>query len=44
MERVVCDYIAGMTDQYSMERFEEIYIPSPGICKERNEHVLPRRN
>ena len=29
MERVVCDYIAGMTDQYSMERFEEIYIPKP---------------
>lgn len=27
LERVVCDYIAGMTDQYSMERFAEIFIP-----------------
>lgn len=26
-ERVVCDYIAGMTDQYSMDKFVEIYIP-----------------
>ena len=27
-EQVVCDYISGMTDQYSMEKFREIYIPS----------------
>jgi len=26
-ERVVCDYIAGMTDQYSMNKFSELYIP-----------------
>ncbi len=26
-ERVVCDYIAGMTDQYSKLKFSEIYIP-----------------
>ena len=25
--QVVCDYLAGMTDQYSMEKFREIYIP-----------------
>lgn len=24
---VVCDYLSGMTDQYSMEKFREIYIP-----------------
>ncbi|MBQ0001439.1 MAG: deoxyguanosinetriphosphate triphosphohydrolase [Clostridiales bacterium] len=24
---VVCDYISGMTDQYSMDRFREIFIP-----------------
>ena len=29
-EQAVCDYISGMTDQYSMEKFREIYIPSPG--------------
>ena len=26
-ERVVCDYIAGMTDHYAIERFQEINIP-----------------
>lgn len=26
-ERVVCDYIAGMTDQYSIAKFEEIFVP-----------------
>lgn len=28
LERVVCDYISGMTDQYSMAKFKEIFIPS----------------
>ncbi|MFZ2537296.1 MAG: deoxyguanosinetriphosphate triphosphohydrolase [Oscillospiraceae bacterium] len=26
-ERAVCDYIAGMTDQYAVELFKELYIP-----------------
>jgi dGTPase len=26
-ERVVCDYIAGMTDQYSVRKFEELFVP-----------------
>ena len=26
-ERVVCDYISGMTDQYSIHTFKEIYVP-----------------
>ncbi len=25
--RVVCDYISGMTDQYSMQRFSELFVP-----------------
>lgn len=25
--RAVCDYLSGMTDQYSMDKFREIYIP-----------------
>lgn len=28
LERVVCDYISGMTDQYSMAKFKEIFVPS----------------
>ena len=26
-DQVVCDYLSGMTDQYSMAKFREIYIP-----------------
>ncbi len=26
-QRVVCDYIAGMTDQYAIAKFEELYVP-----------------
>ncbi|MDR0381576.1 MAG: deoxyguanosinetriphosphate triphosphohydrolase [Oscillospiraceae bacterium] len=26
-ERVVCDYIAGMTDRFAVARFEEIFVP-----------------
>ncbi len=28
-ERTVVDYISGMTDQYAIERFKEIFIPKP---------------
>ena len=27
MERTVCDYIAGMTDNYAIDNFEQIFIP-----------------
>lgn len=27
VERVVCDYISGMTDQYSMDKFNHIFVP-----------------
>ena len=27
VERAVCDYISGMTDQYCIHRFQEIYVP-----------------
>ena len=26
-ERVVCDYIAGMSDVYAIDRFEELFVP-----------------
>ena len=26
-ERVVCDYIAGMSDGYAIDRFEELFVP-----------------
>ena len=27
MERTVCDYIAGMTDNYAVDKFKELFIP-----------------
>lgn len=27
IERVVCDYISGMTDQYSMIKYKELFVP-----------------
>ena len=28
MERTVCDYIAGMTDNYAVDKYSELFIPS----------------
>ena len=28
MERTVCDYIAGMTDNYAVDKYTELFIPS----------------
>lgn len=32
-ERAVCDYIAGMTDAYAVETFEELFIPKAWTVK-----------
>ena len=28
MERTVCDYIAGMTDKYAVDKYTELFIPA----------------
>ena len=28
LERTVCDYIAGMTDKYAVDKFTEIFTPT----------------
>ena len=28
MERTVCDYVAGMTDNYAVDKYQEIFIPA----------------
>lgn len=33
VERAVCDYIAGMTDSYAVEKFEELFIPRAWTVK-----------
>lgn len=32
-ERAVCDYIAGMTDAYAIEKFEDLFIPKAWTVK-----------
>ena len=27
IDRAVCDYIAGMTDPFAVDRFQELFIP-----------------
>jgi dGTPase len=31
-ERRVCDFIAGMTDRYALQRYQEIFIPRPWVA------------
>jgi dGTPase len=28
IDRVVCDYVAGMTDRYAVKKFNDIFIPA----------------
>lgn len=39
-ERVVVDYISGMTDQYAIERFKEIFIPKPLFSPSHDETFI----
>ncbi len=33
VERAVCDYVAGMTDSYAVDKFEQLFIPSGWAVK-----------
>jgi dGTPase len=35
LSRVVCDYISGMSDQYSIDKFQEIFVPQGWNLDER---------
>lgn len=39
VERIVTDYISGMTDQYAVERYKEYFIPKP-IMSNKNDDAL----
>ena len=28
LKRAVCDYVAGMSDEYAVRKFKDLYIPS----------------
>ena len=38
-ERVVCDYISGMTDQYAIRRYLDLFIPKP-LAEHTNDDAL----
>lgn len=40
IERLVTDYISGMTDQYAIEKYKEKFIPKPVITKTSDEAFL----
>ena len=49
MERTVCDYIAGMTDNYAVDKYTELFIPSgwqvrgdntPRHCEEHSDVAI----
>ena len=42
IQQIVVDYISGMTDQYAIRRYEELFIPKP-LSEGSNEDALFRR-
>ena len=40
IERLVTDYISGMTDQYAIEKYKEKFIPMPLFTKTKDEKFL----
>ncbi len=40
IERIVVDYISGMTDQYAIEKFKELYIPKPIQALNKDEAIF----
>ena len=39
-QRIVCDYISGMTDRYAIEKFKELFIPEPMIHKTNDDYLF----
>ena len=40
IERIVTDYISGMTDQYAIEKYKEKFIPQPFSTHTKDENFL----
>lgn len=39
-QRIVCDYVSGMTDRYAIEKFKENFIPSPMMSKTNDDYLF----
>ena len=44
IERVVTDYISGMTDRYAVERYKEKFIPTGIKCSAREDYLFKMAN
>lgn len=44
IERIVTDYISGMTDRYAVERFKENFIPTGLKCGAREDYLFKLAN
>jgi len=39
-QRIVCDYISGMTDRYAIEKFKENFIPKPLVNTTNDDYLF----
>lgn len=44
VQRIVCDYVSGMTDRYAIEKFNELFIPVPMITKTNDDYLFKLAN
>ena len=40
VQRIVCDYISGMTDRYAIEKFKENFIPKPLVNTTNDDYLF----
>lgn len=40
VQRIVCDYISGMTDRYAIQKYEEIFIPNQMVTKTTDDYLF----
>lgn len=40
IQRIVCDYISGMTDRYAIQKYEEIFIPNQMVTKTTDDYLF----
>lgn len=40
VQRIVCDYISGMTDRYAIQKYEETFIPNQMVTKTTDDYLF----
>src|SRR5574344_118642 len=43
-QRIVCDYISGMTDRYAVEKFKENFVPNSLVTKTNDDYLFKLAN